>query len=98
MQDEFPFNKILRDYQDELEKVFSEDIVFDLRGLLVERFGSNLRNEGSHGLMDYDEFLAPQAIYLWWLALRLCCSMLLPKMPQAKENHQEEQENGESSS
>lgn len=97
IQDEFPLNKILRDYQDELEKVFSEDIVFDLRGLLVERFGSNLRNEGSHGLMDYDEFLAPQAIYLWWLALRLCCSMLLPKMPQAKENHQEGQKNGESS-
>ncbi len=97
IQDEFPLNKILHHYQDELKSVFSEDIVFDLQGLLVERFGSNLRNEGSHGLMDYEEFLAPQTIYLWWLALRLCCTMVLPKMPQAKEDHQEEQENVESS-
>lgn len=98
IQDEFPLTKILHDYQDELENVFSEDIVFDLRGLLVERFGSNLRNEESHGLMDYEEFLAPQAIYLWWLALRLCCTMVLPKMPQAKEDRQEEQAIGKSSS
>ncbi len=77
--------------------MLGEDIVFDLRGLLVERFGSNLRNEGAHGLMDYEEFLAPQAIYLWWLALKLCCTMVLLKMPQAKEDRQEEQEHGESS-
>lgn len=96
IQDEFPLNKILRNYQDELANVLGEDIVFDLRGLLVERFGSNLRNEGAHGLMDYEEFLAPQAIYLWWLALKLCCTMVPLKMPQAKKDRQEEQEHGES--
>ncbi len=97
IQDEFPLNKILHDYEDELENILGEDTLFDLRGLLVERFGSNLRNEESHGLMDYEEFLAPQAIYLWWLALRLCHTLILLKMPQDKEDYQVKQENGESS-
>ena len=97
IQDEFPLTKILRDYQGELENMFGEDIVFDLRGLLIERFGSNLRNEGSHGLMDYEDFLRPQSIYLWWLALRLCCTMRLAGIPQTKEDHQEEQGNSKSS-
>lgn len=97
IQDEFPLNKILRDYQRELENMFGEDIVFDLRGLLVERFGSNLRNAGLHGLMDYEDFLRPQSVYLWWLALRLCCMMRLAEMPQAKEDHQEKQGDDKSS-
>jgi hypothetical protein len=98
IQDEFPLNKILHDYQDELVKMFGEDIVFDLRGLLVERFGSNLRNEGAHGLMDYEEFLTPQAVYLWWLALRLCCTMVLPQIRQAQEEQRKEQKIDENES
>jgi len=97
IQNEYPLNKIFHDHEEVLVNMLGEDIVFDLRGLLVERFGSNLRNEGAHGLMDYEEFLAPQSIYLWWLALRLCCSMVLSKMRQAKEDHQEEQKIDESS-
>lgn len=97
IQDEFPLTKIFPTYQKELEGILGEDAVFDLRGLLTERFGSNLRNESSHGLMDHEEFLTPQAIYLWWLALRLCCSMMLPKSAQAKENNQQESTSDESS-
>jgi hypothetical protein len=36
--------------------------------------------------------------YDWWLALRLCRIMVRPKMPQAKEDRQEEQAIGKSSS
>lgn len=77
MQDEFDLNRIFYDYWDDLVYLFGEDLAFDLRGLLVERFGSNLRNEGAHGLMDYVTFFSPQVSYVWWLTLRLCFMFLI---------------------
>ena len=55
----------------EVEEVFGEDITFDLQGLLTERFGDNLRNRVAHGLMNDEDFLRTDAIYLWWLSLHL---------------------------
>jgi hypothetical protein len=57
----------------ELNDIMPEDVVFDLRGLLIERYGSNLRNRMAHGLIDYNDFKFSFEIrYLWWLTLRLC--------------------------
>ncbi len=56
----------------ELAEMLGDDMVFDLQGLLVERFGSNLRNRLAHGLMDLDEFYSTHALYLSWVVLRLC--------------------------
>jgi len=66
---------------DEAERVFGRDLIFDLRGLLVEKFGSNMRNELAHGLLDLDDFKGPDAEYLWWCALRL---MFLPSLQGVK--------------
>jgi len=54
-------------------EIFGEDAVFDMRALLTERFGSNLRNRVAHGLASDWEFLAPDCVYLWWLVLHFCC-------------------------
>ncbi len=51
-----------------------------MRGLLVERFGANLRNDMAHGLLDHDSFYLPSACYLWWLALRLYSLPVLAKL------------------
>jgi len=59
-------------YKPEILELLGEDIVFDLQGLLVEKFGSNLRNKMAHGLIDQSEFYSWQIVYLWWLVLRLC--------------------------
>jgi hypothetical protein len=56
----------------ELEQIFGPDIAFDLRGILIERFGDNMRNEFAHGLMPESAFYVPTAAYLWWLILHLC--------------------------
>lgn len=56
-----------------LKKLISEDLEFDLQGLLVERFGSNLRNGIAHGLVDYEGFFSTELIYLWWSSLHICC-------------------------
>lgn len=69
IQDEYTLDRII--YINELKDILGEDIVFDLKGLLVKRPGSNIRNLLSHGLMDYEAFFSARLIYLWWLILRL---------------------------
>jgi hypothetical protein len=71
IQDERNLNSLL--YLPELEDLLTADITFDLQGLLVERFGSNLRNRMAHGLLDYDQFYSFELEYLWWITLHLCC-------------------------
>jgi hypothetical protein len=72
IQDEYNLNKLLRlpEYIEPLEKILGKDFVFDLRGLLIERFGSNLRNEMAHRLLDYGSFYSVPGCYVWWLILR----------------------------
>jgi hypothetical protein len=58
---------------DEMAKIFGPGMAFDLRGLLVERFGLNLRNDIAHGLLAESQMISEGALYAWWLTLRLCC-------------------------
>ena len=55
-----------------LEEKLGEGIVFDLRGILIERFGGNMRNEMAHGLIPESAFYRTESVYLWWLVIRLC--------------------------
>lgn len=54
------------------EEIFGEDFLFDLRGILIERFGCNMRNDMAHGLMSEGAFYRAESVYLWWLVIRLC--------------------------
>jgi hypothetical protein len=56
----------------ECSEIFGPDIVFDLRGMLIERFGFNMRNESAHGLMGEREFFQYSSVYIWWLFIHLC--------------------------
>ncbi|HUA68327.1 MAG TPA: DUF4209 domain-containing protein [Candidatus Saccharimonadales bacterium] len=58
---------------DEMAQIFGPGMAFDLRGLLVERFGLNLRNDIAHGLLAESQMISEGALYAWWLTLRLCC-------------------------
>jgi hypothetical protein len=72
IQDEYPLTKIIS--LSESKEVLGEDVAFDLQGVLVDRFGFNLRNRLAHGMINFDEFfLSSEASYLWWITLRLCC-------------------------
>jgi hypothetical protein len=57
----------------EMASIFGEGMAFDLRGLLVERFGLNLRNDIARGLLTEPQMFTEGAVYAWWLTLRLCC-------------------------
>lgn len=72
IQNELNLNQFLKEehFVEKLIEIFGEDFIFDLRGLLVERFGDNLRNDMAHGLLDYYALHSDTAIYLWWISLR----------------------------
>ncbi|MFM6844762.1 MAG: DUF4209 domain-containing protein, partial [Dolichospermum sp.] len=55
-----------------ITSIFDEDTLLDIRGLLIEHSGSNLRNKMAHGLISDDDFSSSIFSYLWWLVLRLC--------------------------
>lgn len=67
---------------DDAKRVFGADLLFDMRGLLIERFGANLRNQMAHGLLDVDLMMGPQSVYFWWLTLHMVVRPLLPR-PEA---------------
>jgi hypothetical protein len=82
IQENLNLNELL--WLPEMDAVFGEDLRFDLQGLLIERFGCNLRNRIDHGLLADAEFFSPTVVYLWWLTLRLCC---LPLIAQRLESN-----------
>jgi len=74
VQNEYDLNTTL--YMDEIKQLYDEDTIFDLRGLLVEHHGSNLRNYMAHGLLSDAQLQSHSSLYLWGLTLRLCVMML----------------------
>lgn len=82
IQNEHDLNKIL--YQPEIKDIFDEDTLFDLKGLLVEHSGTNLRNRMAHGLINDREFNTSIMSYLWWVTLRLCCLPMYIYQQQVK--------------
>lgn len=96
IQAEFDLNKTLKapQFNEPLTRVLGEDLFFNLRGLLVERFGANLRNDMAHGLLDADQFYSAPSCYLWWLVLRSCCLPVIAaqiQAQQAQENKSDEE-------
>lgn len=75
IQNEHNLNSTL--YRPEITSIFDENTLFDLKCLLVERAGSNLRNLMAHGRINDNGFGSPLMSYIWWLTLRLCCLPIL---------------------
>jgi len=83
IQDEKDINALL--YTPELQDILGEDMLFDLQCILVERVGSNMRNRMAHGLLPDLYFSVPQAQYVWWIVLKLCCIGWLSAVEQQKQ-------------
>lgn len=75
IQEDFDLNRLLQ--MPETLEVFGEDLIFGLKGTLVSRAGGNFRNRLAHGLLDYDHFQTYDAVYIWWLILKICCLPLI---------------------
>jgi hypothetical protein len=68
----------------ELEEMLGTDVLFDLKCLLIERFGANLRNLLAHGLADHTSVYSSAASYLCWLVLHLCARPVLLRARQVE--------------
>ncbi|MEQ1531209.1 MAG: DUF4209 domain-containing protein [Methylococcales bacterium] len=55
----------------EVAAVFGKDLSFEIKTLFCDAFGPNLRNDMAHGLLDEEAFHSANAIYAWWLGLKL---------------------------
>ena len=55
----------------EVEDIFGIDFVFELKALLCDPLGLNLRNDLAHGLVDDGQAHSVFAAYVWWLSLRV---------------------------
>jgi hypothetical protein len=75
LQDDRSLNTTLENLL--IEQIFGDDLAFELRALLINRFGPNLRNKIAHGLMHTNEFFSYDVTYFWWLYLRLVCWPML---------------------
>ncbi len=71
IQNEHNLNSTL--YRSEITSIFDENTLFDLKCLLVDHAGSNLRNRMAHGLINDGGFMSGVMAYTWWLTLKLCC-------------------------
>ncbi|WP_426954130.1 DUF4209 domain-containing protein [Muricoccus radiodurans] len=69
IQEDWPLGKALAEPL--LLTMIGPELVFELKSLMTEKAGGNLRNRFAHGMMEADEFQSVPGIYLWWLLLRM---------------------------
>jgi hypothetical protein len=55
----------------EVQQLFDEDLIFELKALFCDPLGPNLRNEVAHGLLDDGGSQFAYSIYAWWFTFRL---------------------------
>ncbi|MCR6109458.1 DUF4209 domain-containing protein [Bacillus sp. A301a_S52] len=52
---------------------YDENILFNLRSLLTEKYGSNIRNKLAHGLLTDESANSSIEGYVWCFCLHICC-------------------------
>jgi tetratricopeptide (TPR) repeat protein len=77
IQEERDLNDLLIDK--DVEKIFDKDLIWEMRSLLTEKSGSNLRNRVCHGLMSTEEINSASSLFLLWLVLYLIVGFLPKK-------------------
>lgn len=55
----------------EFDQIFGKDLGFEIKTLMCDSFGPNLRNNVAHGLLDINQMQSHYVIYFWWFCLRM---------------------------
>jgi len=66
LQNFFQMGKMLSQHRSDLEAMFGNNVVQELRALFVDQNGPDLRNQIAHGLMRHEQFFHHASIYAWW--------------------------------
>ena len=70
----------------ETKEILGDDLLFDLKGLFIERFGSNMRNRLAHGLLSDAESISLRSVYIWAILLRICCIPVLQSLRKREDS------------
>ena len=81
----------------ETTAIFGEDLTYEIKALFCDQLGPNLRNNVAHGLLDDQQAHSIEAIYAWWLALKLVFNTFWNSLSIGTENEQQEQTAGDDS-
>lgn len=71
--------------------IFGEDLTYEIKALFCDQLGPNLRNNVAHGLLDDQQAHSIDAIYAWWLALKLVFNTFWNSLNVDTESDQQEQ-------
>jgi hypothetical protein len=69
VQEERDLNQLLADPN--ADGIFGKDLIWEMRSLLTEKCGPNLRNRVCHGLIDPDDINNSSSFFLLWLTIYL---------------------------
>lgn len=58
----------------EMNSIFGPNLIFEMRGLLIEKHGYPFRHDVAHGFVSQGDCYGHAAINVWWLVLKLCHS------------------------
>jgi hypothetical protein len=69
IEEDWPLHRCLS--HEKVQESLGADLVFELRSLLIEKGGPNLRNLLAHGLLDAPNCYSVEGFYTWWLVLKM---------------------------
>jgi Domain of unknown function (DUF4209) len=69
IEEDWPLQRCLN--HQKVNECLGADLVFELRSLLIEKGGPNLRNLLAHGLLDAPTCYLVEGFYVWWLMIRM---------------------------
>jgi Domain of unknown function (DUF4209) len=79
IEEEWPLQRCLA--APKIAEILGEDLIYELRTLLIEKGGPNLRHLSLHGVLAAGEFRSLQCFYAWWLILKMAF-VLAPAFPE----------------
>ena len=75
--------------------IFGENLTYEIKTLFCDQLGPNLRNNIAHGLLDDRQAHSIDAIYAWWLTLKLVINTFWNSLGIYTSSEQPEQANGD---
>ncbi len=74
----------------EANRVFGDNLEFELKSVFTNALGFNLRNSVAHGLLDDRSSSSISSIYAWWMVLRLIIRSIMNGSSSKEEQPEED--------
>jgi hypothetical protein len=78
LQEDRPLSALIDQYRSEMERIFTDRIVFEMELLFTYRGGPALRHDFAHGKVPDGACFSPDVIYATWFIYQLTCLPLAP--------------------